>query len=103
MSSLATPRETHQTKLQVVDPRLPINSLIIRGERRSQSGIDGSAGRQHYERLVADMIRDPRLLANQSWKGVGKGEDRSVQHESDTERGTGVPGIERCATSSRLR
>jgi len=26
------------------------------------SGIDGSAGRQHYERLFADMIRDPRLL-----------------------------------------
>jgi hypothetical protein len=33
--------------------------------------------------------------------GVGQGEHRSVQHEPDTERGTSVPGIERCATSSK--
>ena len=34
-------------------------------------------------------------------KGAGQGEHRSVQHEPDTERGTSVPGIERCATSSK--
>jgi hypothetical protein len=32
---------------------------------------------------------------------VGQGEHRSVQHESDTERETSVPRIERCATSSK--
>ena len=34
-------------------------------------------------------------------KGADQGEHRSVQHEPDTERGTSVPGIERCATSSQ--
>jgi hypothetical protein len=32
---------------------------------------------------------------------VGQGEHRSFQHESDTEREMSVPGIERCATSSK--
>jgi hypothetical protein len=34
-------------------------------------------------------------------KGADQGEHRSVQHEPDTERGTSVPGIERCAASSK--
>src|SRR5262245_36786820 len=34
-------------------------------------------------------------------KGVGQGEHRSVQHESDTERETSVPRFERRATSSK--
>jgi hypothetical protein len=33
-------------------------------------------------------------------KGVDQGEHRSVPHEPDTERGTSVPGIGRCAASS---
>jgi len=33
-------------------------------------------------------------------KGADQGEHRSVQHEPDTERGTRVPGIERCTKSS---
>ena len=36
-------------------------------------------------------------------KGADQGEHRSVPHEPDTERGTSVPGIERCATSSKER
>src|SRR5215831_18579381 len=44
-----------------------------------------------------------RLLFSGGWggKGVGQGEHRPVQHESDTERETSVPRIERCATSSK--
>ena len=36
-------------------------------------------------------------------KGADQGEPRSVQHEPDTERGTSVPGIERCAASSKRK
>ena len=34
-------------------------------------------------------------------KGADQGEHRAIQHEPDTERGTSVPGIERCAASSQ--
>src|SRR5216683_32124 len=34
-------------------------------------------------------------------KGAGQGEHRSVPHEPDTERGTSVPRIARCASSSK--
>jgi len=32
-------------------------------------------------------------------KGAGQGEHRLVLHQPDTERGTSVPGIERCAAT----
>src|SRR5262249_11163268 len=36
-------------------------------------------------------------------KGADYGEHRSISHEPDTERGTHVPGIARCATSSKRK
>ena len=44
-----------------------------------------------------------RAIFGGAWgeKGAGQGEQRSTQHHPDTERGTSVPGIERCARSSK--
>jgi hypothetical protein len=41
------------------------------------------------------------LYGGRGGKGADQGEHRAIQHEPDTERGTSVPGIERCAASSQ--
>src|SRR5215471_3037604 len=60
----------------------------------------GGVGPRHTTDEPAEQRRE---LFSGGWggKGVGQGEHRSVRHESDTERETSVPGIERCATSSK--
>src|SRR5262245_43765408 len=41
------------------------------------------------------------LCGGRGGKGADQGAHRTIQHEPDTERGTSVPGIERCAASSQ--
>jgi hypothetical protein len=62
----------------------------------------GGVGPRH----TIDEPDEPRgAIFGGAWgeKGAGQGEHRLIEHSPDTERGTSVPVIERCATSSTAR
>jgi len=65
--------------------------------RRARSG---GVGPHH---TIDEPDEQRRAIFSGAWgeKGAGQGEHRSTQHQPDTERGTSVPGIERCARSSK--
>ena len=75
------------------------------------AGCLGSAARYHATNFLRPRhsIDEPdeqrRATFGGVWgeKGAGQGEHRSVPHSPDTERGTSVPRIERCASSSSSR
>ena len=62
-----------------------------------------SAQARHLRPDTGEPAEQRGVIPGGGWggKGADQGEHRSNQHEPDTERGTRVPGIERCAASSK--
>src|SRR5580704_11535217 len=88
----------------------------ISGASRSQQDRDRSAKAQSHNADMHDPEKSDRagtdepaeqrgVIPGGGWGGkrADQGEHRSVQHEPDAERGTSVPGIERCTTSSKRK
>jgi hypothetical protein len=74
-----------------------------RSAKAQSQKADANAPEESDRNTINEPDEQRRAIFGGAWgeKGAGQGEHRSTQHHPDTERGMSVPGIERCARSSK--
>src|SRR5215831_10387839 len=84
--------------------------VLVQGSRPVREGHKPNGGRERrgevgLRRITNEPAEQGRATVHGGWggKGADQGEHRSIQHAPDTGRGTRVPGIARCAESSKRK
>ena len=98
----------HAEKQHAREPGDLWSASARKGTRPVREGAKPEGGRARSggvgpHHSIDEPDEQRRAIFGGDWgeKGAGQGEHRSVQHRPDTERGTSVPGTERCARSSK--
>ncbi len=76
----------------------PARKRLIAAQRAGTASAEEVGSRRSTYEPAEQRGTD--LGGGRGGKGAGQGEHCSVQHEPDTERGTSVPRIARCAQGS---